>query len=223
MGFLWTPGAAGGQNFSSPPPIGDVTPNTGNFTALTAAILVAQSLRTPIAAGSVIVSQGVGASATGVAPGAAGNVLTSQGGVWVSVAPAAGGTLPSFSNSIGANIAISNGAFTTGPTVAQGVVGTFLAMGTVTIKVPQTGLSTFLSIKLWDGVTVMASTGIEYPVTLTGQNAISVSLSGVITNPAGNIRISAFDNIGGGGSGAAFLNSISSQGKDSTLVVVQIG
>jgi hypothetical protein len=72
-----------------------------------------------------------------------------------------------------------------GPTVAQGTLGTWFASGTITISTP--AVSDQVLVKLWDGTTLIDS-GIGQAG--SGQ-LITVSLSGYITSPAGNLRISA--------------------------------
>jgi hypothetical protein len=78
------------------------------------------------------------------------------------------------------------GTYYTGPQVAQGSVGVFFAVGTVTVKDP-TNATTAFAAKLWDGTTISSTT-----IITTGVAASfgSMSLSGIFTNPAGNIRIS---------------------------------
>jgi hypothetical protein len=91
--------------------------------------------------------------------------------------------------SLGSNVALSNIAnYFDGPSVAQGTSGTWFADGTVTVTVP--GGATEIYAKLWDGTTVIASTAA--PIYTAGA-AISISLSGYIASPAGNIRISCRD------------------------------
>lgn len=92
-------------------------------------------------------------------------------------------------NSIGATVALNNTAnFFDGPSVAQGSVGTWFVSGTVTLN-DTAQPSTFIC-KLWDGTTVIASGG---TINLSANNVVTVSLSGIITSPAGNLRISCKD------------------------------
>jgi hypothetical protein len=82
----------------------------------------------------------------------------------------------------------NTGLYFDGPSMAQGTSGTWWASGTVTV-VDNTGAANF-QCKLWDGTTVIASSN-----TTTGavsQN-LSASLSGYISSPAANIRISCRD------------------------------
>ena len=89
-------------------------------------------------------------------------------------------------NSLGADVSLNNIAnYFTGPTVAQGSTGTWWASGIVTF-LDTTSADTFYA-KLWDGTTVIASGA----VTTGGANFLaSISLSGYLASPAGNIRIS---------------------------------
>lgn len=122
----------------------------------------------------------------------------------------------SFTNSLSGNVLLNNvSAYFDGPTVAQGNgSGTWLATGTVTIR--DTTAAASILCKLWDGTTVIASTN---PTTPAASAYVSVSLSGQISNPQGNIRISCQDLTSTSGVMAA--NS-SSAGKDSTVTTWRI-
>lgn len=122
----------------------------------------------------------------------------------------------SLTNTLGADVALSNTAsYFTGPTVAQGTSGTWFASGCVTlIDTANTGV---YSVKLWDGTTVMASTRMVSAI--GAGNPTTVALSGIITNPAGNIRIDVKDATTT--SGAICFNN-SGNSKDSTLSVMRI-
>ncbi len=93
-----------------------------------------------------------------------------------------------FTNSLGADVLLNNTAnYFDGPSVAQGTaVGPWFASGTVTIFDTAAAI---VFCKLWDGTTVIASAS----NTLAASSAINTSLSGVITSPAANIRISCRD------------------------------
>jgi hypothetical protein len=115
-------------------------------------------------------------------------------------------------NSLSGDVSLSNtGSYFTGPTVAQGTAGTWFASGTVTL-IDSSG-ATF-NVKLWDGTTVIASTAVA-----AGTGAVSVSLSGYLATPAGNIRISVNDASSTGG-----LIKFNSSGNsaDSTLSAIRI-
>jgi hypothetical protein len=119
-------------------------------------------------------------------------------------------------NSIAGDVALNNTSnFFTGPTVAQGVSGTWFASGTVTVT-DNAGIAG-LEVKLWDGTTVIASTRVVIPATSYN---VSVSLSGYITSPAGNIRISVRDPASTSG---VIQANASGAGKDSTLTAIRIG
>jgi hypothetical protein len=79
----------------------------------------------------------------------------------------------------------STSTYFDGPSVAQGMVGTWLATGSVTL-LDTAGLAV-INCKLWDGTTVVASAQVE---PTTASTAVSLALSGVMANPAANIRIS---------------------------------
>ena len=91
-------------------------------------------------------------------------------------------------NSLGADVPLNNTAnYFDGPTVAQGTDGVWFASGTVTVV--DTASAAAFYAKLWDGVTVIASAANWAVGGAPGQ----ISLSGFISNPAGNIRISVRD------------------------------
>lgn len=90
-----------------------------------------------------------------------------------------------FTNSLGADVSTNVSAnYFSGPAVAQGSVGTFSVSGTVTVS--DASAATTFYAKLWDGTTLIAS-----GATTTGGAGFqdTISLSGSITAPAGNLRI----------------------------------
>lgn len=118
-------------------------------------------------------------------------------------------------NSIGANVALNNtGNYFDGPSVAQGVTGTWFASGTVTLA--DTGVAANIICKLWDGTTVIASGSIT--TSGAGPN-LTMSLSGPLTTPAGNIKISCRDTTAVTG---LILANASGNAKDSTVTVFRI-
>lgn len=117
--------------------------------------------------------------------------------------------------SLGADVALNNtGAYFDGPSVAQGTSGTWFASGTVTMTDASGGAS--FNVKLWDGTTVIASC--QGQTNGAGQ-AVIAALSGVITDPAGNIRISVKDNSSTSG---AIRYDYSGNGKDSTITAIKL-
>lgn len=122
-------------------------------------------------------------------------------------------SLTSITNSLGSDVAITvAGTYVTGPTVAQGTSGTWFASGSVTIADTTTAGNT--DCKLWDGTTVISSSRMRQPIS-TG---ISMSLSGVITSPAGNIRISCTSNT----TTSTIVFNATGTSKDSTVTAVRI-
>jgi hypothetical protein len=91
--------------------------------------------------------------------------------------------------SLGADVALNNtGIFFNGPSIAQGTTGTWFASGTVTLI--DTGSAANFLAMLWDGTKVIAST----EVNSNAANVVrTISLSGYIASPTGNIRISCAD------------------------------
>lgn len=131
-------------------------------------------------------------------------------GTWASPLLAA-----TVANSLGADVLLNNSAnYFTGPTVAQGTSGTWVAVGTVTVTDTSGAIQT--QCKLWDGTTVIASgkianLGANVPTTL--------SLSGTIASPAGNINISCKQPTTTTGK---ILFNASGESKDSTISAYRI-
>lgn len=117
-------------------------------------------------------------------------------------------------NSLSGNVTIAQSVYSTGPSVTQGSSGTWYASGTVTLS-DSGGAAVFLC-KLWDGTTVIASAGANSDATSA---FISISLSGYLASPAGNIRISCTDTTSGSGS---FLFNASGNSKDGTLSAFRV-
>lgn len=100
-----------------------------------------------------------------------------------------GGTLPSIRNVLSGTVSLSNTAnYYDGPSVAQGTVGTWYVSGAVSVY-DSAGAATIF-VKLWDGTTEIASGIAE---TSGANKSVLMHLSGLITSPAGNLRISARD------------------------------
>jgi len=120
-------------------------------------------------------------------------------------------------NSLSGNVALNNTAnYFTGPTVAQGSTGTWFASGTVVVLDSAAGA--IFDVKLWDGTTVIA----EARVTTTAANQEqSASVSGFITSPASNIRISVRDVVST--NGQIRFNSNSDGSKTATITAFRIG
>lgn len=119
------------------------------------------------------------------------------------------------STALGGDVACNNTSnYFDGPSqsVVPGV-GTYYVSGTVTFL--DTSGATFIA-KLWDGTTVVASSAED----ASAGNNRSISLSGVFTNPAGNIRISVRDATNT--SGKIVFNA-SGNSKDSTLTLHRVG
>lgn len=116
---------------------------------------------------------------------------------------------------ISSDVALNSTAtFFDGPFVSQGSVGTWLAMGTVTVT-DTAGLADF-QLKIHDGTTIRGSASARG----AAANARTVvALSGTFTNPSGNIRISVKD--ASSVSGAILWNQ-SGNSSDSGITVVRI-
>lgn len=118
-----------------------------------------------------------------------------------------------FTNSLAADVTMSDTSlYYTGPTVAQGTTGRWFVSGTVTIGVTE---GNPINVKLWDGTTVIASAqGTGTPTT----GVDSIGLSGYITNPTGNLRISARCPT----AAATMYYDVSGNGKDSTITATRV-
>lgn len=119
-------------------------------------------------------------------------------------------------NSLSGNVSLNNTSnYFTGPSCAQGTSGTWFASGTVTVA--DTSGNIRLYAKLWDGTTVIAST--EFRIDGAANASVSIPLSGYLSTPAGNIRISVqllSSTVG------SIIYNATGTGKDSTLTVYRI-
>lgn len=153
---------------------------------------------------------------------AAGDVaqfISEGAGVWrcVGYMRASGASIVSTAvvNSLAADVALNNVAtYFDGPSVAQGTVGTWIVSGTVTLT--DTVAATTYDCKLWDGTTIVDSG--ETRVS-TANAGMTISLSGIIINPAGNLRISVKPN----NTTSKMLANQSGNAKDSTITAVRVG
>ncbi len=112
-----------------------------------------------------------------------------------------------------ADFQLSTVSFSTGPFVSQGSSGTWLTMGQITLQTSNTAGN--ITTKLWDGTTVIAAGAL----TLPGSGFIgTVALSGIITSPAGNLRISAQAT-----QAIAMLESVAASTSGSIITAMRIG
>lgn len=118
-------------------------------------------------------------------------------------------------SSLGADVLLNNIAtYFDGPSVAQGSTGTWFVSGSVTVS-DTAGVASIYG-KLWDGTTVIAS---GYATTGGANFGAVLSFSGVITSPAGNLRISCKDTSATSGK---ILSNVTGAGKDSTITAHRI-
>jgi hypothetical protein len=142
--------------------------------------------------------------------------LTSAGAAVTGTLTGGATMLSPITNSLIADVALNNTAlYFDGPSVAQGTVGTWFVSGSVLLQ-DNAGVAT-INVKLWDGTTTIASAKGRI-LAINGE--VMISLSGYITAPAGNLRISARD--GTSTSGLIEYNG-SGLGKDSTITAIRIG
>jgi hypothetical protein len=98
--------------------------------------------------------------------------------------------LSHFENTLGGNVLLNDTSnFFVGPSIAQGSTGTFSAKGTATIG--SSSPNDPIVCKLWDSTTIIADSTFLVP----NNGRFPIPLSGNITNPAGNIRISCRDTV----------------------------
>lgn len=190
----------------------------------------AASLTTPLGIGSggtntatfsnnavIVITAG---SMTGILPAANGTVLTSNGTAWGPAPITQNSGFPAsgpVTNSLGSDVNLANTTvYFNGPSVSVGNVGTWFASGTVVLQDATSAVSEF-QVKLWDGITVISSCALL--LNGTGGQAAPVSLSGVISAPAGNIRISVIDISTASGK---ILFNTSGNAKDSTITAYRI-
>ena len=101
-----------------------------------------------------------------------------------------------------------------GPTVTQGTSGTWYASGEITVQ--DTAGAAGFNIRLWDGTSVIAS---ARQSTSGAGNNLQFAISGVITSPASNIRISVQDVTSTNGK---IIFNASGNSKDCTITVIRI-
>lgn len=124
-------------------------------------------------------------------------------------------SITSLTGSLGADVALNNVSnFFDGPSIAQGTSGTWFVSGFVTCA--DTAGASAMVAKLWDGTTTIASC---VQNTSAANLRAQISLSGIITNPAGNLRISVKDQAST--SGVMQFNA-SGSSKDCTITAIRI-
>jgi hypothetical protein len=124
--------------------------------------------------------------------------------------------------SLGANVALNNTAnYFDGPAIAQGVTGRWWVAGNIVVQDTNNGGGN-ISVKLWDGTTVIDSAYIVLGVGggVAGNTSQSAHLSGFINAPAGNLRISARNATNTANTNILFNGSGNS--KDSTISAFRI-
>lgn len=136
----------------------------------------------------------------------------------VTVANLVGGLTGPLTNSLGADVNLNNtGTYFTGPTVAQGTSGVWFVSGSVVVQDGTAGAN-LINAKLWDGTTVVASA--RGVCDGSGASQITLAMSGYISSPAGNLRISVNDATTTAG---LIKFNASGNSKDSTITAIRIG
>jgi len=119
--------------------------------------------------------------------------------------------------SLGANVNMTAiGTYFTGPSIAQGTDGTWWVSGTVTLANTVGGDT--VNVKLWDGATVIASCRLHI-TSVAGSYCGAAQLSGYISGPAGNLRISVSP---ASRTDGAIAYNVSGNGKDSSISAIRI-
>lgn len=114
---------------------------------------------------------------------------------------------------LGADVTLNNTAiYFDGPSVNVGGTGTWFVTATVCCK--DSGGNVLMDAKLWDGTTVISSAAF-----LGGSQPGVVTLSGIITNPAGNLKISVKDT---GFTTGTILFNLSGNSKDGSITAVRL-
>lgn len=128
------------------------------------------------------------------------------------------GGLSGITASLGADVAMNNTAnYFDGPSIAQGSSGIWLVFGKVTVL--DTAGASDIYAKLWDGTTVpVIDSG--YTNVFGAFSGSTIALSGVISAPVGNLRISCRDTTRT--TGLIKFNS-SGNSRDSTITAIRIG
>lgn len=184
---------------------------TGNVT-LTGAVTGSSALGSPTA---TTLAQQAAKTVLGNSSATSGAVvgLTNSYGISYG-ANTIGVGLTSFASSLLGNVSLSStGAYFDGPAISQGTTGTWFSCGTVTLDDTAGGAN--MVAKLWDGTTIISSS----QQWVTANQFGSISLSGVITSPADNIRISV-KNLSSASGNILFNNTGNS--KDSTISAVRL-
>jgi hypothetical protein len=167
---------------------------------------IATSIDDIAALTAVVATKGTVTSvASGI--GLTGGPITGSGTLAVS--------LSSLTSSLGADVTLNNTAnYFDGPSVAQGTTGTWFVSGTIAVLDTAGGAG--MLAKLWDGTTVICSSNVN---TTSANLLLQIHLSGVITSPAGNLRISCRDLSSTNG---LIKFNASGNSKDSTISAVRI-
>lgn len=119
------------------------------------------------------------------------------------------------STALGADVLLNNvTTYFDGPSVAQGTTGTWFVSGTVSL-VDSAGAAS-MAAKLWDGTTIICTGFVTTP---TNNFVGSVALSGFISAPVGNLRISCRDSTAATGK---ILFNASGNSKDSNIMAIRI-
>ena len=201
-----------------------IAPAVGSVTGLGTGVATALGVNVGTAGAPVVnggalgtPSGGTATNLTGTATGlTAGTVTTNAnltGAIVTSTGNATTVNTSPITNSLSGDVSLANTAlYYDGPSVAQGTSGTWFVSGTITVS---TAAIANVFAKLWDGTSVIATAAIT---TIAGNNT-TISLSGYIASPVGNLRISARDSTAA--TGTIVFNG-TGLSKDSTITAIRI-
>lgn len=162
------------------------TTGSGSIVLATSPTISGATLSSPILGTSTATSLGVNTSAP------ASGIVNVSSGYQVggfALSPQNGVSVSSNSNTLSGDVALSNiSNYFDGPSISLGS-GTWFVSGSVVVGLTVAGTDTFRA-KLWDGTTIKAS---GEGTNVSGGANDTIHLSGIFTNPAGNVRISVRD------------------------------
>ena len=143
--------------------------------------------------------------------------ITDAGNVTIrgTLTGAASSMLSPITSSLSGDVALNNtGTYFDGPSVAQGTSGTWFVSGVVTCQ--SGAAANAFHAKLWDGVSIVSSGRAD---SAAGSGVVALTLSGFLSSPAGNLKISVKDATATDGN---IKFNLTGNSKDSTITAIRI-